>query len=142
MHEEKYLKLLEDKLLKKSKKHAIELNWKWKLLFPNEPGVYAIFRNEELLWVGETGNIRKRMSDLSRTLNHSFRRILGNKIYGEMATSRKKFSDDVEQKLDDYFRKNLKVSFLVVTMGRLELEEMIIDKYRDKGIYNVKEKRK
>jgi len=142
MDEKRYLESLEDRLLKKSKKLAIELTSEWKASFPNKQGVYAIFRNEKLLWIGETGNIRKRMGDLGRTLNHSFRRIIGNKLYGEVATSRKKFSDVIEEKVDDYFRKNLKVSFFEVPLGRLELEEQVIDKYKDKGIYNVKERRR
>ena len=142
MDEEKYLRLLEKKLLKKSKKHTIELTPEWKTSFPKEPGVYAIFRDGKLLWVGETGNIRKRMGDLCRTANHRFRRIFGKDLYGEEVASGKKFSDGVEKKLNDYFRKKLKLSFLEVTLGRLELEEQVIDKYKDKGIYNKKKRRK
>jgi hypothetical protein len=141
MDEKERLKSLQEELLEKSKKHDIELTNQWVKSFPDEPGVYAIFENDTLLWVGETGNIHKRMNDLRKTVNHSFRRIFGNKRYGEVATSKKKFSDEVEKKINDYFRENLKVSFLVVSLGRLELEEHIIEKYRDTGIYNIKRKR-
>ena len=142
MDEKRFLQKLENKLLKDAKKQPIKLDSYWKKSFPNKPGVYAIFKDDKLLWIGETGNIRKRMGDLCRTVNHSFRRILGNKLYGEVATSKKKFSDVTEKKLDIHFHKNLKVTFLEVDLGRLELEEQIIDRYRDKGIYNVKQKRK
>ena len=100
----------------------------------------------EIRYVGETGNIYKRMKDLLKTYNHTFRRSLGKKHYSNekdyfKASSSKKFSDRIEAELDDYMFKNCEVSFLDVRLGRKELEEFIQDKYKDQ-LLNVRKKRK
>ena len=50
-------------------------------IIPNEPGVYLIHEKEGVCYVGETGNLQGRMKDMVRTVNHSFRRTLGNYLY-------------------------------------------------------------
>ena len=93
---------------------------------PNEAGIYAVFENEsELLYVGESGNLNARMSEINRTVNHSFRRQIGHlKFQGVKST--KKFSEKIEILLDEYFAKCLYVSFLPINFGRLEIETYLI----------------
>ena len=80
------------------------------------------------------------MKDLRRTLNHSYRRSLGFKLFKVKATSRQKFSDEIEHKLNEYFEQTITVSFLPVLFGRLEMEELLVNKYKGE-LLNKKEKR-
>ncbi|MCD9853362.1 hypothetical protein LUD75_01495 [Epilithonimonas sp. JDS] len=78
---------------------------------PKSPGVYALFEGTEiLLYVGETGNLRARMNEINRTVNHSFRKQLGFTKFKGIKSS-KKFDDDIEKQLDLFFSESLYVSF-------------------------------
>jgi len=108
---------------------------------PNEPGIYAFFNEkDEVMYIGESGNINARMDEVNRTVNHSFRKQLGAKMFGGIKSS-KKFDSNVEEKLDEYFSKNVYLSFLLVNFGRLEIETFLIDKHQNK-LYNSEKKRK
>jgi len=90
-----------------SPRHAIEFDTDWPLFAPADPGIYCIFHGDKLLYAGETGNIRKRMKDLRRTMNHSFRRSLGKQLFsghaGFVAAHNKaKFPVKFEQELNNY----------------------------------------
>ncbi len=139
-----FLEKLEKKLLAKDK---VEMSFirGWAGQFDNDAGVYAVFDNDELIYVGETGNLQGRMKDIRRTLNHSFRRSLGEKLYSgheeyQKATSSKKHVDEIEFMLNEYCVANIKVATLVVHLGRKELEEMMTEKYD--GLLNARLKRK
>ena len=140
-----YFKSVETELFKKDR---IRINFKrnWAIKFDNEQGVYALFDNGNICYVGETGNLKKRMMDLRRTLNHSFRRVLGEKLYSNRmdyfkATSNKKFSSEIEKFLNAYMEENIEVVMIPLKLGRLEFEEYMIalKKYE---LLNIKEKRK
>ena len=120
---------------------AVRFNRSWPSQFPNKAGIYIIYDKGKKVYVGETGNIQARMKDLRRTLNHSFRRSLGFKLFDEKATSRKKFSEENEQNLNDYFEKHITVGWLPISFGRLEMEEHLVRKYKG-DLLNKKEKRK
>ncbi|WP_158974291.1 GIY-YIG nuclease family protein [Cellulophaga sp. L1A9] len=108
---------------------------------PSEAGVYAIFENDnDLIYIGESGNLKDRMNEINRTVNHSFRKQFGHLRYNGIK-SRKKFTDDIETLLDDYFSENLFVSLLPVNFGRLEIETYLISKYQDKVINSVKKRK-
>ena len=108
---------------------------------PSKPGVYALYEGtEKLLYIGETGNLRARMNEINRTVNHSFRKQLGFTRF-EGVKSRKKFNVDVEQKLDLFFDENLYVSFIEVNFGRLEIETSIISNHQTL-LLNSEKKRK
>ena len=145
MDEKKQLNNLYQKLLNQ-KKIKIDSDRKWLSKIEKTAGVYLIRIEGKIRYVGETGNIYKRMKDLLKTYNHTFRRSLGKKHYSNekdyfKASSSKKFSDRIEAELDDYMFKNCEVSFLDVRLGRKELEEFIQDKYKDQ-LLNVRKKRK
>lgn len=143
------LKRAESILLEQSRRIRFEKCNDWrKNSVPNGPGVYVIFDSDgTMLYVGESGKVKERMSDITRTANHSFRRELGvRRFNGELARKENgkranKFIDDIEQLLDDYFVNNLYISFLEVNFGRLEIENYLVDKNKE-TIYNSETKRK
>lgn len=131
----------ENNLLRSDKfKFQTTHNWR-KEVVPDFPGVYALFENQDsLLYIGETGNLRERMSDICRTVNHTFRRQLACKRFGATKTS-KKFDPDIELILDAFFEEKLHVSFIRVNFGRMEIEEFLVAKYQ-KILLNSEKKRK
>ncbi len=138
------LKLLLDAETKlfNSVKHKFEKTKLWReAIIPNKPGIYALFEGKDkLLYVGETGNLRERMNDINRTVNHSFRRKLGLIKFGGIK-SKTKFSNEVENQLDIFYTENLYVSILEVNFGRIEIETFIIDKHQEL-LLNSEKKRK
>jgi len=141
---EEYLVKLEHKLLIESERHSIELTREWAKSFPNESAVYLFREEGEVCYVGETGSLRGRMTDILNTKNHTIRRNLGNSHYSEFPnyekpSSRKGFSNDIENILNDRIEKHLTLSFITLNLGRKELEERLFDKLQPK--YSLKEKR-
>ena len=108
---------------------------------PNSPGVYALFeKDNRILYIGESGNLRERMNEINRTVNHSFRKQLGYSRFGGVKST-KKFESDVESKLDLFFAEELYVAFIEVYFGRLEIEAFLIANHQ-KIITNSLSKRK
>lgn len=125
-----------------SKKHKFQKSSTWRNeIVPNESGVYALFEGKDkLIYIGETGNLRERMNEINRTVNHSFRKQLGASRFGGIK-SKKKFTDEVENLLDTFFKDHLYVSFIEVNFGRLEIETFIISNHQEL-LLNAEKKRK
>lgn len=136
---DKIFKQAERKLLEtKKEKFSKELKWR-KEKIPNEAGIYAVFENTELIYIGESSNLRERMSDINRTYNHSLRKKLGKiKFKGDLVKN--KYNEEVENKLDKLFRNNIYITFLKVNLGRLEIESHLTEKF-DNQLYNSSKKR-
>ena len=70
--------ILAEKLLLKSPKIKFERTLSWrKQYFKSVSGIYVIFEtSDNIIYIGETGNLYKRMSDIdiTRTVNHTFRK--------------------------------------------------------------------
>jgi GIY-YIG catalytic domain len=126
-----------------SKKYKFEKSSNWRqTTIPNEAGVYALYEGtEKLIYVGETGNLRERMNEINRTVNHSFRKQLGANRFGGIK-SKKKFPDDIEALLDIFFKEHLYVSFIEVNFGRLEIETFIIGNHQDLLLNSEKKRKK
>ena len=131
----------QEKLLR-AKRHKFKKSLAWRREnIPSAPGIYALFEpGNRLMYIGETGNLRDRMSELNRTVNHSFRKQLGHKKFKGIK-SKQKFSDDIELLLDKFFDEELHVAFIEVYFGRLEIEEFIITNHQD-YLINTSKKRK
>lgn len=134
-----------DKELEENEKIKFQRLNSWRKEFvPNFPGVYALYEKVGceyvLLYIGETGNLRERMSDICRTVNHTFRRKLGKKRFSGVITS-KKFEPRIETLIDIFFDENLYISFLQVNFGRTEIETYLVTKY-EKILLNSQTKRK
>ena len=130
----------ENKLFK-SEKIKFERNQTWrKNNLKNVPGIYALFEDNNLKYIGETGDLLKRMSDITRTVNHSFRKQIGAKMFNGVKST-KKFEEKVENLIDDFFDNSLYIRFVEVNFGRLEIETYLVDKYQN-DIINSKKIRK
>ena len=106
----------------------VDLSIDWINKYPIKAGVYAVYDNSKMIYVGETGNIRKRMNDLRYTMNHSLRRLLGERLFSsrqnyKKASSSNKYPSEIELELEKWMKENLKISYIVVNLGRKELEE-------------------
>ncbi len=108
------------------------------------PGVYALYErigdDYVLLYIGETGSLKERMSDICRTVNHTFRRQLGQKRFNGNK-SKKKFDVEIESMLDNFFDDKLYLSFIKVNFGRTEIESYLVTKHQD-ILLNSETKRK
>lgn len=113
--------------------------------FPNKAGVYSVFEQCELIYIGESGNLKKRLRDLRNTKNHSLRRKLGEKLYSQLksyfpASSKESFPDTIEDKLTNYMEQNLFILALPTNACRKEIEEQAVKKYKKK-LLNTRGKR-
>lgn len=141
---ENYLARYEDALINGEWK-LIETAPNWVEKFESAAGVYALRVEGKICYVGESGNLKKIMGDLLDTRNHSLRRMIGSvKFDGEegyeKATPSRKFPPKFEAELDRILEDNFEVSVVVLPLGRKELEERVVEKYKPK--YNAKGKRK
>lgn len=120
-------------------KIKFSLGTEWLDEFPNRAGVYAIFDNNEFVYVGETADIRERMKDVRRTANHSFRRKLGKKLVENAEILTHKFQDSIENTINEYCVNHISGTFIEINFGRLEIESHIMQ--RHKGLLNSLGKR-
>ena len=141
---ENYLEKIENILLFESERHTIFLNRSWANSFPNESAVYLFRENDEICYVGETGSLKGRMNDILNTKNHTIRRNFGNTHFYEFEnyekpSSSKGFCEEIEILLNEKIETDLTLSYIVLSLGRKELEERLFDKFQPK--YSIKGKR-
>ena len=141
---EEYLVELENNLLNNSESIQIELSRNWANSFPNGSAVYLFREDGEICYVGETGSIKGRMNDIFNTKNHTLRRNLGNHYFSELPnyekpSSKKGFCDEIEILLNEKIITNLTISYIIVDLGRKELEERLYNKFQPR--YSIKGKR-
>lgn len=147
MNVDKYLDKLKSDLLNNSHWRNVSLTTDWANTFPDEAGVYALKEDNQIIYVGETGNIRGRMKDLLDSRHHTVRRTIGERYFSKIkgfrkATTKLRFPDKIEQMVNDYILKNIKVSHLEVPLGRKELEELIEGEIHKDVRLNKRGKRK
>lgn len=121
-----------DNHLKTSNKIQFEYNLLWASQFEDKPAIYAIFKGDGLVYIGETASLKKRMSDIRRTYNHTFRKHLGIKLFKVKPNIKGFFSEENEKALSSYFEENIKVTFYYINFGRSEAESYII--HKNKGV--------
>jgi hypothetical protein len=115
-----------DSMLKASPQITFSFDRKWSDKFPSKAGVYAIFYNDQLFYIGESANLKERMKEIKRTVNHSFRRKLGKFIEPDALIVKGKFSPELELRLNQEYEKNISVSFVEVNFGRIEIENYLM----------------
>jgi len=108
-----------------------EFDRKWSSNFPKKSGVYAIYEGIDLLYIGETANLKERMKEVKRTYNHSFRKKLGKYRFGGVEIVKGKYSDTIENQMNDFYREKLYMSYIEVNFGRIEIESFLISKYQE-----------
>lgn len=126
--------LAAEKELNDSKKMKFVRTSDWRSEnIPAFPGVYALYEKTDedyvLLYIGETGSLKERMSDICRTVNHTFRGQLGQKRFNGIK-SKKKFDIEIESMLDSFFDDKLYLSFIKVNFGRTEIESYLVTKHQ------------
>jgi len=116
-------------------------NWKemdltrtWAKSFPNESGVYMLFENGQMVYVGESGSLSGRVTDMLNSRHHTVRRALGELRFKEVpgykkATSSIKYPEHIE-KLVEETMKGFKISVLPIPFGRKEFEEYVQTKHK------------
>jgi hypothetical protein len=115
------------------KKFQFSYDTNWKNHFPKSEGIYAIFEDYKLVYIGQTSELRSRMSDIRRTYNHTFRKKIGiERLKGKIIKN--KFSDEIEEKLTKYMVQKLTFSFYAIPFGRLEVESFLVQKYQEQLI--------
>ena len=112
----------------------MELTKQWANSFPCESGVYSLFEDGQLVYVGESGSLSGRIMDMLDTRHHSVRRTLGelrfkNLTGYEKATSSNKYPDHIEMKIKETM-KGFKISVLSIPFGRKEFEEYAESKHK------------
>ncbi|NRB38350.1 MAG: hypothetical protein HRU20_07755 [Pseudomonadales bacterium] len=118
-------KVLEEYEIKISNEiRHIPLSLNWKDNFPDEGGVYVIWENETPIYVGETSGIKSRMGDLSRPVNHPFPKKVAE-IYSL------KVKGSSLEVLRNEISNRYRLSYLVVSFGRAEIEEYLIIRWRN-----------
>jgi excinuclease UvrABC nuclease subunit len=137
-----YLDYLINNFISKGKLGII-LNRAWSQDFYDAPGVY-FFEKNNIVYVGETTSIKERMRDILDTRHHTLRRKIGALNFSEItgykrANSKSKFIPLIEELVSEWMIKRMKFSFVRVSLGRKELEELIIKRYNPK--YNSVSKR-
>jgi hypothetical protein len=108
--------------------HSREKGWAKQFKFEPKAGIYAIFKGNDLKYIGETADLKERMGEMHRTYMHSFRRKLGNQEFKAKPVGNK-FEEDIERQLDELFAKEITVACLPLKLGRLEVESLLIEKY-------------
>lgn len=147
MDEKKQLEQFVQILLQPENFKQIFLTKEWISGIPSNAGVYVLKDDDEIVYVGETGNLRGRMKDLLDTRNHSLRRRIGEKFYSDIdgfkrATARIKFPEHIEFLVNEHICKRLVLGYIEVSFGRKELEETIQAGINKSFGLNVRGKRK
>ena len=107
-----------EKQLSSSQRYTLFQN-NWKNIFPDYSGVYVIWDNEKPIYVGETSGLKSRMSDLMRPINHAITKKIDNKIEAQSL-----------DELRTYMSDNYKLSYISIDLGRSEIEEYLILRWR------------
>ena len=127
------LERLEKFLFNPSNWKAMELTRAWAKTFPQDAGAYMLFEHENLVYVGETGSITGRVTDMLNSRHHTVRRSLGEKRFKklpgyEKATSSIKYPEHIEKIVQETLS-SFKISVVPIKFGRKEFEEYIQAKY-------------
>lgn len=110
-----------EKMLKECERVSPLSSKNWRLHIPKESGVYVIWEGNTPVYVGETSSLYKRMSDLSRPINHTFSRKIADKFDIDKS--------DLER-LAEEVSSRYKLSCITVDFGRAEIEEYLILRWR------------
>ena len=121
---ESELKRLERNLLK-AKRQSLLASESWRETVPREPGVYIVWDSQTAnpLYVGETANLYKRMSDIGRNANHTFRRRVLRRWKSRLQS---------DKLISQLISRKCMLSILVVQFGRRELEERLVGAWSEK----------
>mgnify|MGYP001172850430 CR=1 len=92
-------------------------------MIPRNGGVYVVWYadSERPVYVGESSSLWQRLGDVNRSVNHTFRRKIARTLHLETLAE-----EDLSVQLNRLFR----VSFLEIHIGRAEVEEYLVLRWR------------
>jgi hypothetical protein len=130
---EKYLLALETELLSDANRCIIETTQNWVKNKPYEEGIFLLRDEGVVCYVESTSNIQNSLNGFLISRGHELRRKLAiHKLNigftSEQALITEQLPDYIEQELDNILQDNFELSFIVITMGRLELYDRIVEK--------------
>lgn len=142
-----YLLSLKKELLDQNNWQKIIMTTEWTNQIPSTAGVYVLKEKDDIVYVGETGNLRGRMKDLLDSRHHTVRRTIGQKFYSTIdgyvnATNKIKFPVHIESMVNSHLCTKYSLAYLCVSLGRKELEEFIIKEINKDFKLNKRGKRK
>jgi len=127
---EKVITEIDEELLNKANWKKFSYNINWNNDISKKPGVYAAFEKDELIYIGQTADLKSRMSDIRRTYNHTLRKKIGKERL-KASLVKNKFSNEIEEKLTQYMVEHISFSFQPISFGRLEVESQLVKKYAE-----------
>ncbi|MBX9886543.1 MAG: hypothetical protein K2Y30_01250 [Flavobacteriaceae bacterium] len=133
-----YYEEVKEQLLSNEKYKFDKIN-NWCNSLNTASGVYAIFIDADLKYIGETGNFKARMREVHRTYNHSFRKKLGYQLNGTIIKNT--FDHAVEEELNVIFNNNVSVAFVPIPFGRLEIETKLVTEFQHLLLNSVKKRK-
>lgn len=127
------LERIENILFNPTNWQPMELTRSWAKSFSTDAGVYMLFEQDKLVYVGETGSITGRVTDMLNSRHHTVRRALGEKrlktVSGyQKATSSINYPVHIEEMVQKILS-CFKISVMPIAFGRKEFEEYIQSKY-------------
>ena len=93
----------------------------WAADIPHGGGVYVIWQSNTPIYVGESSSLRARMSDIGRPATHTFARKTCKALRIPVQASKR---------LAVAMRARYKLTFITVELGRAEVEEYLILRWR------------
>jgi hypothetical protein len=112
-----YLKGETNKLLK-SKRYKLTLSPDGLQALPSEPGCYILYREDDIVYVGESGNLHRYLMRL-RNYPHPARKRIAHLFM-------KQNLDEKDKRITDFIEKNIEVAVLLIDPGRKELKKWIL----------------
>ncbi len=136
MEIERELKRYDSYISKSGNRVSFRVSLEWAKGMPKDAGIYVFYYRNKIVYVGQSRSLKERMKDLRRTVNHTFRRKLGNFYFAkkdgfQKATSKKKFPEHIEKMVNSRME-SMKIVIVPVPFGRSEVEEYLIKKYKPK----------
>lgn len=142
-----YLDTLRVDLLHPSNWQKVIMTREWASKILSTPGVYVLKEGDDIVYVGETGDLKGRMTDLLDSRHHTVRRTIGERFYSsidgfQMTTTKKKFPEHIERLVNEHICTRLDLAFIEVKLGRKELEEYVVNSITLVSRLNKRGKRK
>lgn len=139
---EEYLTDLENQLLNNSSEIKIELTSIWANSFSNQASVFLFREDGVICYVAETSSIKEEINGIFFIKNHAFRRSFGEKYCAEILNYKKSsfrngFSEDVEALINERMVATLTLSYILVDLGRRELEVLLNNRFLPKYIISL-----
>jgi hypothetical protein len=138
---EQYLLALEEELLSEKNRYIIIINHEWIKQIPNDEGIFLLREEGDICYIESTSNIQNCLTELLINRKHGLRNKLAisklkREVELEKNNSNVQFSELIELELDNILQDNFELSYILITVGKTELCNRIIEK--SKPSYNTK----